>query len=212
MASGAGCAACSCHPTNAPMWWARSAGLAGAKSSPGKRDGEADLTAYRVDVEPIPSWGCMIIPVRGPEGLEAGVIGTRPCVSIDDLPEGRPAASIVLRTTGDAVEKCKKNLVIAGLGIYSGQTGSYLARPAKTKPSTVFQSLADCWDRLEMHIRSKPKFTCRSCASSVEADAGRCYRCGVAYPASELRAVVLSPTAIPFYVVAALAFITFWFS
>jgi len=110
------------------MWWARSAGLAGAKSSPGKRDDEADLTAYRVDVEPIPSWGCMIIPVRGPEGLEAGVIGTRPCVSIDDLPEGRPAASIVLRTTGDAVEKCKKNLVIAGLGIYSGQKGQ-LSRP-----------------------------------------------------------------------------------
>jgi ribosomal protein L40E len=63
-----------------------------------------------------------------------------------------------------------------------------------------------------MHIRSKPKFTCRRCGVNVEADAGRCYRCGVAYPASELRAVVLSPTAIPFYVVVVLAFITFWIS
>jgi ribosomal protein L40E len=61
-----------------------------------------------------------------------------------------------------------------------------------------------------MHIRSLEKFTCRCCGASVEADAGRCYRCGVAYPASELRAVALSPTAIPFYV-AALAFIAFWF-
>jgi hypothetical protein len=63
-----------------------------------------------------------------------------------------------------------------------------------------------------MHIRSKAKFTCRCCGNSVEADAGRCYRCGVAYPTSELRAVVFSPTAIPFYVVVVLAFITFWFS
>jgi hypothetical protein len=64
----------------------------------------------------------------------------------------------------------------------------------------------------DMHIRSKAKFTCRCCGVSVEADAGRCYRCGVAYPASELRAVVLSPTAIPFYIVAVMAFVAFWFS
>jgi len=63
-----------------------------------------------------------------------------------------------------------------------------------------------------MHIRSLAKFKCRCCGASVEADAGRCYRCGVAYPTSELRAVALSPTAIPFYVVAVLAFIAFWFS
>jgi hypothetical protein len=45
----------------------------------------------------------------------------------------------------------------------------------------------------------------------VEADAGRCHRCGVAYPTSELKAVALSPTAVPFYIVTVLAFITFWF-
>jgi len=45
----------------------------------------------------------------------------------------------------------------------------------------------------------------------MEADAGRCYTCGVAYPMSELRAVALSPTAIPLYVVAVLGLITLWF-
>jgi len=63
----------------------------------------------------------------------------------------------------------------------------------------------------DMHIRSKAKFTCRCCGVSVEADAGRCYRCGVAYPMSELRAVALSLTAIPFYLVVVLALITLWF-
>jgi hypothetical protein len=62
-----------------------------------------------------------------------------------------------------------------------------------------------------MHIRRLPKFTCRYCAAPVEADAGVCHHCGVAYPTSELRAVVLSPFAIAFYVVAVLAFMTFWF-
>ena len=61
-----------------------------------------------------------------------------------------------------------------------------------------------------MHIHSLAK--CRCCGVSVEADAGRCYRYGVAYPASELQAIVLSPFAIPFYVVAVLACIALWFS
>src|SRR6516162_5943984 len=55
---------------------------------------------------------------------------------------------------------------------------------------------------------SKAKFKCRCCGVSVEADAGRCHRCGVAHPTSDFRAVVLSPTAIPFYVVMVLSFIT----
>jgi hypothetical protein len=62
-----------------------------------------------------------------------------------------------------------------------------------------------------MHIRGKAKITCRYCATPVKADAGECHCCGVAYPTSELRAVLLSPFAIAFYVVAVLAFITFWF-
>ena len=62
-----------------------------------------------------------------------------------------------------------------------------------------------------MHIRSKTKFVCRYCAAPVEADAGVCHYCGVAYPTSELRAVLLSPYAIALYVVAALALMTFWF-
>ena len=61
-----------------------------------------------------------------------------------------------------------------------------------------------------MHIHSLAK--CRCCGVSVEADAGRCYRCGVAYPASDLQAIALSAFAIPFYVVTVLAFIVFWFS
>ena len=64
----------------------------------------------------------------------------------------------------------------------------------------------------DMHIRGKPKFTCRCCGVSVEADTGRCHRCGAAHPTSELRAAALSLTAIPFYVVAVLTFIAFWFS
>jgi len=66
-------------------------------------------------------------------------------------------------------------------------------------------------DRPEMHIRDLAKFKCRCCGVAVEADAGRCYTCGVAYPMSELRAVALSPTAIPLYVVAVLGLITLWF-
>ena len=62
-----------------------------------------------------------------------------------------------------------------------------------------------------MHIREKLKPTCRCCAAAVEADAGRCSRCGIAYPTSEFRAVILSPFAFPFYVVAVLVFVTFWF-
>ena len=108
----------------------------------------------------------------------------------------------------DVVEKCTNIFVMAGLGIYNGQTGNYPADRAHDSSPILCRLL----DRPDMHIRSKAKFTCRCCGNSVEADAGRCYRCGVAYPASELRAVVLSPTAIPFYVVVVLAFITFWFS
>ena len=63
-----------------------------------------------------------------------------------------------------------------------------------------------------MHIRSKAKITCRCCGVSVEGDAGRCHRCGVAYPTSDLRAVALRPTAIPFYAVTVLAFLYLWFS
>ena len=62
-----------------------------------------------------------------------------------------------------------------------------------------------------MNIGSLAKFKCRCCGVAVEADAGRCYTCGVAYPMSELRAVALSPTAIPLYVVAVLGLITLWF-
>ena len=62
-----------------------------------------------------------------------------------------------------------------------------------------------------MQIRSKAKFTCRCCARSVEADAGRCYHCGVVYPFSDLRAVALSPTAIPIYAVTVLGLMTLWF-
>ena len=62
-----------------------------------------------------------------------------------------------------------------------------------------------------MHIRRLPKFNCRHCAAPVKADAGVCHHCGAAYPTSEHRAVVLSPVAIAVYVIAALAFMTFWF-
>jgi hypothetical protein len=62
-----------------------------------------------------------------------------------------------------------------------------------------------------MHIHSLTKFTCRCCAVSVEAGAGRCHQCGVAYPTSALRAVALSPRAIPLYVAAALGLMTLWF-
>jgi hypothetical protein len=80
----------------------------------------------------------------------------------------------------------------------------------KIKPTPVFQSFADSWIE-EMNIRSLAKFKCRCCGASLEADAGRCYTCGVAYPLSELRAVALSPMAIPFYVVAVLGLVTLWF-
>ena len=67
-------------------------------------------------------------------------------------------------------------------------------------------------NRPEMHIRGKAELTRRCCAATVEAGAWRCHHCGEARPTSELRAVVLSPFALAFYVVAVLAFITFWFS
>ena len=57
----------------------------------------------------------------------------------------------------------------------------------------------------------KLKLVCRYCGAPVKADAGVCHCCGVAYPTSELRAVLLSPIAIAFYVVVMLAFMTFWF-
>ena len=85
------------------------------------------------------------------------------------------------------------------------QTRNCLARTGKTEPTTVFLSCA------EMHIRSLAKFKCRYCDAPVEADAGVCHCCGVAYPTSLLRAVLLSPFVIAFYVVAVLAFMTFWF-
>jgi hypothetical protein len=62
-----------------------------------------------------------------------------------------------------------------------------------------------------MHIPSKAKFICRYCAAPVEADAGVCHCCGVAYPTSRLRAVLLSPFATAFYVIVVLAIMTFWF-
>ena len=65
-------------------------------------------------------------------------------------------------------------------------------------------------DQPRMHIPSKAKFICRYCTAPVEADAGVCHCCGVAYPTSEFRAVFMSPLAIAVYVVAVLAFITFW--
>ena len=66
-------------------------------------------------------------------------------------------------------------------------------------------------DRPRMHIPSKAKFICRCCAAPVEVDAGVCHCCGVSYPTSGLRAVLLSPFAIAFYVIVVLAFMTFWF-
>jgi predicted amidophosphoribosyltransferase len=56
----------------------------------------------------------------------------------------------------------------------------------------------------------KSNLICRYCAAPVEADAGVCDCCGVAYPTSELRAVLLSPIAFAVYVVVVLTFITFW--
>jgi len=74
------------------------------------------------------------------------------------------------------------------------QTRNCLARIAKTKPTTIFQSFADQRSAPDAH-----------CAVPVEAD-------GVAYPTSELLAVVLSLSAVVVYIVAVLAFIAFWFS
>ena len=56
----------------------------------------------------------------------------------------------------------------------------------------------------------KSELVCRYCATPVKADAGVCHCRGVAYPTSELRAVLLSPCAIAIYVIGVLAFITFW--
>jgi hypothetical protein len=72
------------------------------------------------------------------------------------------------------------------------QMHNCLARTRKTEPTTVFLSCA------EMHIRSLAKFKCRYCDAPVEADAGVCHCCGVAYPTSQLRAVLLNPFAIAF--------------
>ena len=76
---------------------------------------------------------------------------------------------------------------------------------------TVFSILCQSSGQLDMNIGSLAKFKCRCCGAAVEADAGRCYTCGVAYPMSELRAVALSPMAIPFYVAAVLGLVTLWF-
>ena len=100
------------------------------------------------------------------------------------------------------MENCVKIFVKTGLEIHN-------AHP-KTKP-TGFPIRCQSLDRLQMNIRSLAQFKCRCCGAAVEADAGRCYSCGVAYPMSELRAVALSLTAIPFYLVAVLALITLWF-
>jgi hypothetical protein len=54
----------------------------------------------------------------------------------------------------------------------------------------------------------KTKLVCWHCAAPVKADGRSCDCCGVAYPTSELRAVILSPFALAFYVVAVLNFIT----
>ena len=62
-----------------------------------------------------------------------------------------------------------------------------------------------------MHIPAKAKFICRCCVAPVEAGAWRCHYCGEAHPTSGLRAVVLSPFALAFYIVAVLAVMTFWF-
>ena len=100
------------------------------------------------------------------------------------------------------MENCVKIFVKTGLEIHN-------AHP-KTK-ATGFPIRCQSLDRLQMNIRSLAQFKCRCCGAAVEADAGRCYSCGVAYPMSELRAVALSLTAIPFYLVAVLALITLWF-
>ena len=106
-------------------------------------------------------------------------------------------------SAGDVVEKCINIFVKAGLEIHNG--------PRQDKVHDSFPILCRSLDQPDMHIRSKAKFTCRCCAASVEADAGRCYRCGVVYPFSELRAVALSPAAIPFYAVTVLVLIRLWF-
>ena len=56
----------------------------------------------------------------------------------------------------------------------------------------------------------KSKFVCMYCGAPVKADAEVCHCCGVSYPTSGLRAVLLSPFAIAFFIVV-LAFMTFWF-
>ena len=56
----------------------------------------------------------------------------------------------------------------------------------------------------------KSKFVCMYCGAPVKADdAEVCHCCGD--PTSGLRALLLSPFAIAFYVIVALAFVTFWF-
>ena len=57
----------------------------------------------------------------------------------------------------------------------------------------------------------KSKFVCMYYGAPVKADAEVCHCCGVSYPTSGLRAVLLSSFAIAFYVIVVLAFMTFWF-
>jgi hypothetical protein len=70
----------------------------------------------------------------------------------------------------------------------------------RQSPTTVFPIWGRSSDRPQMHTRDKARFTCRRCAAPVEADAGICHCCEVAYPTSALRAVVLSPISFAFLV------------
>ena len=92
-----------------------------------------------------------------------------------------------------------------------GRNALLFGLTCQDKAHDSFPILCRSLDRPWMHIRTLPKDICRYCAAPVKADAVVCHCCGVAYPTSELRAVLLSPIAFAFFVVVVLAFITFWF-
>ena len=138
--------------------------------------------------------------------------------SLKQCSNNRVQTAKVLGMPRSTLDKKLKQYAASGVPVPPAQNGGFRAARWSSQgdraSGEVSNRVADSDSAGEILTASdsKAKFTCRCCGVSVEADAGRCYRCGVAYPTSELRAVALSPTAIPFYVVAVLAFITLWFS
>jgi hypothetical protein len=90
------------------------------------------------------------------------------------------------------------------------QTGNCLARNWQDKPGTVLQSWANPTIGPGMHLRNKAKLNCRCCAATVTAGTGRCHRCGIAYPSSTLRALILSQGAFELYALAVAICSAFW--